>query len=154
MVEELTAYDDIELAAIAGLMGELSPGSGCTASRLAAVLDDPGSHLFVVRDSDSGAVSGSGSGSGAIVGCGCLCVAHTPEKVLGFVEAVVVAASCRGRGYGRLLMEAIVEAGRALGATELHLTSRPSRVAANALYRSMGFMPHETNVYVRVLGEK
>jgi len=147
-IGELVSYTDAELAEIAGLMGELSPESTCTASRLAAVVADPGSHLFVLRSEDCGGVAGAAGSAGAIVGCACLCVAHTPETVLGFVEAVVVASSFRGRGYGRLLMDAVVDAARSMGVSSLHLTSRPSRIAANALYKSMGFEFHETNVYV------
>lgn len=36
---------------------------------------------------------------------------------------------------------------RSLGAAGVELTSRPSRVAANGLYRSLGFTRRETNVY-------
>jgi ribosomal protein S18 acetylase RimI-like enzyme len=36
---------------------------------------------------------------------------------------------------------------RSLGAGSVELTSRPSRVAANGLYRSLGFARRETNVY-------
>jgi ribosomal protein S18 acetylase RimI-like enzyme len=36
---------------------------------------------------------------------------------------------------------------RSLGAAGVELTSRPARVAANKLYRSLGFARRETNVY-------
>ena len=36
---------------------------------------------------------------------------------------------------------------RAAGARRVDLTSRPTREAANRLYRRLGFVPRETNVY-------
>lgn len=46
------------------------------------------------------------------------------------------------------MMEFIIDyARRELGDVELHLTSNPRRVAANNLYRSVGFQQRETNVY-------
>lgn len=47
-----------------------------------------------------------------------------------------------------MLMDFIIDfARRELGDVDLHLTSRPQRVAANNLYRSVGFQQRETNVY-------
>jgi ribosomal protein S18 acetylase RimI-like enzyme len=43
-------------------------------------------------------------------------------------------------------MAAIDEA-RARGAITVELTSRPSREAANRLYKRIGFVQRETNVY-------
>lgn len=56
--------------------------------------------------------------------------------------------ACRGQHIGRKLMEHIIDfARRELGDVDLHLTSSPRRVAANNLYRSVGFQQRETNVY-------
>ena len=62
-------------------------------------------------------------------------------------EDVVVDADCRGRKYGKLMIEKAIDFVRQTGNTTLMLTSRPSRVAANALYQSAGFERKETNVY-------
>lgn len=141
-IEELTSFSDCDLACVDALMHELGERSSCSEERLRAVVENPDSHLLVLRaDPADGA-------DGPFAGCGCLCVARTPEKVIGFVESVVVSSRFRGCGLGRLLMKALIIRARELGVDELHLTSRPSRVAANALYRSLGFTPHETNVYV------
>ena len=60
----------------------------------------------------------------------------------------MVAQTHRGQGLGRKLLEAIIDfAGNELGDVDLHLTSRPQRVAANALYQSLGFERRETNFY-------
>jgi ribosomal protein S18 acetylase RimI-like enzyme len=45
------------------------------------------------------------------------------------------------------LLKKAVELARAAGAKTLDLTSRPSREAANRLYRRCGFEIRETNVY-------
>lgn len=80
--------------------------------------------------------------------CGMLTLAHyqapTGRKL--WVEDVVVDTSMRGRSIGRLLVEHAIEKAKEIGGT-LMLTSKPARVAANALYRSAGFQAKETNVY-------
>ncbi|MET0727269.1 MAG: GNAT family N-acetyltransferase, partial [Acidimicrobiales bacterium] len=46
-----------------------------------------------------------------------------------------------------LLVEAMIGRARDLGSATVDLTSRPSREAANHLYRKVGFETRETNVY-------
>ena len=53
----------------------------------------------------------------------------------------------RGKGLGRRLIRAAKDLAAEHRAITLHLTSRPERVAANALYVSEGFERRETNVY-------
>ena len=48
-------------------------------------------------------------------------------------------------------MRGVVEAARSLGVDHLSLTSNPGRVAANGLYREMGFVLVETNCYKKIL---
>ena len=45
----------------------------------------------------------------------------------------------RGQGAGTALTTAALELARRLGARNVDLTSRPSRVAANRLYQRLGF---------------
>ena len=52
----------------------------------------------------------------------------------------------RGRGLGRKVMEKTLAALKAMDVRHVELTSRPSRVAAQALYRSLGFTQRKTNV--------
>ena len=61
--------------------------------------------------------------------------------------AVVVDDAARGRGVGEALNRHAIALAGSLGATTIDLTSRPSREAANRLYRRIGFEPRETNVY-------
>ena len=65
----------------------------------------------------------------------------------GYVEEVVVDGAARGRGVGRALMTALLDLARDEGLDFVELTSRPSRAAANALYRALGGAARETNVY-------
>lgn len=76
-------------------------------------------------------------------------MAPTGRKL--WIEDVVVDVSMRGRSFGHLLVEHVIGVAEAIGGT-LMLTSKPARVAANALYRSVGFSPKETNVYKMNVG--
>ena len=72
-------------------------------------------------------------------------LAPTGRKM--WIEDVVVDVAARGNSFGRAMVEYAVGYARGLGDGALMLTSRPSRIAANALYRSSGFEQKETNVY-------
>ena len=80
--------------------------------------------------------------------CGMLTLAHylAPTGRKMWIEDVVLDSAMRGRSLGRRLVEFAIKCAREMGGT-LMLTSKPARVAANALYRSAGFEPKETNVY-------
>jgi ribosomal protein S18 acetylase RimI-like enzyme len=65
-----------------------------------------------------------------------------------WIEDVVVDEAARGKSVGRRLVEHAMAYAASLGGGSLMLTSRPSRIAANRLYRSCGFSTKETNVYV------
>lgn len=95
-IEELKVYSEAAQQAVDRLMGELANGSRCTEETLRAVVEDRNAHLYIVRE------------GGQIVASACLCVAHTTEQQIGFVEAVVVSEVCRGKGYGRMLMEHLI----------------------------------------------
>ena len=56
-----------------------------------------------------------------------------------FVEDVVVDNNYRGKGLGRKLTEHLIATARERKAKCIDLTSKPERVAANALYQSLGF---------------
>lgn len=64
-----------------------------------------------------------------------------------WIEDVVIDANARHRGYARTLLRHAMQEARKNGAAKLLLTSRPQRVAANELYRGMGFEQRTTNVY-------
>ena len=70
-----------------------------------------------------------------------------PTGTRDWIEDVVVDTSVRGQGLGKQLVEKALEEAKSAGTATVHLTSRPAREAANALYRSLGFELRETNVY-------
>lgn len=139
MISELSSYSAAEAAAMEALMQCLSPTSHCSAAQMEAAAGDPSTHIYVARE------------EGAIVATATLVVCRTPERTFGEVEAVAVLPAWRGRGLGRRLMEHIIAEAPRLGCGSLHLTSRPARVAANELYRCLGFCLRETNCYEKVL---
>ena len=85
----------------------------------------------------------------AIVGmlCVCVCACVTGRKA--WIEDVVVDTEFRGKAFGKLLVNYAMDYVKSLGNVTVMLMSRPSRIAANALYRSVGFETKETNVYIK-----
>ncbi len=81
------------------------------------------------------------------VGSLSLVVFRIPDGVRAWVESVIVDESARGKGIGARLNEAAIARAQELGARSIDLTSRPAREAANRLYRRLGFVQRETNVY-------
>lgn len=107
-----------------------------TAAELAAIVASPATTLFVARDGD-----------GRIVGSLTLALFRIPTGLRAWIEDVVVDEAARGNGVGAALNEAALDHATRVGARTVDLTSRPSREAANRLYRRLGFEPRETNVY-------
>lgn len=135
MVEELLSYTSADLKDLDLLMHELSPTSFCNKEILDNVLNDVNSHAYIIRK------------DGQIVAAGTLCVMHNLEFTIASVESVVVLSSCRGRGYGKMLVEHLINEAKRLGVRSIHLTSNPKRTAANNLYQILGFEKYETNCY-------
>lgn len=104
------------------------------------LLSSPVTSQFVAREDD-----------GRIVGVSTLIVFRIPTAMRAWIEDVVADPDAAGQGIGRALTEAMVQRARELGCTTVDLTSRPSREAANHVYRKVGFEPRETNVYRKVL---
>ncbi len=100
-----------------------------------------GTHLLVARAAPDSAAGGP------IVGTLTLVVFRIPTGLRAWIEDVVVDESVRGRGVGEALTLAAIDLAAAAGARTVDLTSRPSREAANRLYRRLGFEQRDTNVY-------
>ena len=124
-------------SAFARLIPQLSqsspPPSRAEVEELLAL---PSTTQFVARDD-----------IGTIVGVATLVVFRIPTGLRAWIEDVVVDEAAGGQGIGTLLTEAMLDKARTLGCKTVDLTSRPSREAANALYRKVGFEQRETNVY-------
>lgn len=138
MVEivEVTEIDDELIEAVSRLIPQLSSSNPPpSVEALGAIIDSDATTLFVARD-ESG-----------ILGSLTLALFRIPTGLRAWIEDVVVDEAARGKGVGWLLNEAALERARSAGATTVDLTSRPSREAANRLYRRLGFVERQTNVY-------
>lgn len=132
----MAAVDDDLVAAFDRLIPQLSSSSPPPGrDELQVVVDHPDSALFVATL------------DGLVVGSLTLALYRIPTGVKAWIEDVVVDSAARGHGVGEALNRAAIEEARRRGAKEVSLTSRPSRDAANRLYRRIGFQPRETNVY-------
>ena len=123
-IRELHTLSARQVEDVLALMVELDPEIEVTADMLHRTVTSTSSHFFAAI-----------AGDGRIVGCATLCVYDSPTGRKASVEDVVVRSDHRGQGLGRMLMEQLIDfARRELGRVDLHLTSRPHRVAANGLY--------------------
>lgn len=140
----MTEVTDELLEAWATLLPQLSSSSApLTRAQLEEIVESPAVTMFIARvDGAPGS-----AGKGAIAGSLSLVVFRIPDGVRAWVESVVVDETFRGRGIGEALSVRSVEHAQLLGAKSIDLTSRPSREAANRLYKKIGFEQRETNVY-------
>jgi ribosomal protein S18 acetylase RimI-like enzyme len=136
-VEEATSVTPELIEALERLVPQLSQSSPVpTEAELAEIVESPASTLLVARNGD-----------GAVVGSLTLVLFRIPTGVRAWIEDVVVTESSRGQGVGDALGKEALRRAGAAGARTVDLTSRPSREAANRLYKRLGFEPRETNVY-------
>ncbi|MEA2974194.1 MAG: hypothetical protein QOG82_2652 [Actinomycetota bacterium] len=144
VVEEVTAVTADVREAMARLVPQLSRSAPVpTDDELAEIVSSPATMLLAGRVvGDDGA-----DGAGRIVGLLTLAVFRIPTGVRAWIEDVVVDQAVRGQGVGEALTREAVRLAAAAGARTVDLTSRPSREAANRLYRRLGFAVRETNVY-------
>jgi len=139
-VEEATQVTPALIDGFARLLPQLSrsaPPVG--AERLQAIVDSPACILLTAI--------GAGPTGDEVVGTLTLALFPLPTGIRAWVEDVVVDAQWQGLGVGAALIGAGLDRARACGARTVDLTSRPSREAANRLYRRLGFIERDTNVY-------
>lgn len=89
--------------------------------------------------------------AGEITGMASLYCVETLAKKSAWVEDVVIHPKHQGKGLGKKIMKHVIEKAKKKGVKHLDLTSSPRRVAANKLYKKIGFEPRDTNVYRRKL---
>ncbi len=137
LVEEATAVTPELVAAFRLLTPQLSrtaPAPG--GHELAEMVRSPATVLLMARDTEKG-----------LVGSLTLVLFRIPTGHRAWIEDVVVDEAWRGRGVAEVLCREALNRASAAGARTVDLTSRPTREAANRLYRRLGFEERETNVY-------
>ena len=118
------------------LLAQLSSSGACIdVAQLQTLVESEASHLFLAKY------------KGEVVAMLTLGEYLAPTGRKMWIEDVVVDESARGLSIGRAMVGHAIEYAQELGGGALMLTSRPSRIAANNLYRSCDFKQKETNVY-------
>lgn len=137
LVEEALSVTPELVAAFRRLTPQLSrsaPAPGGT--ELVEMVQSPATILLMARDSEAG-----------LVGSLTLVLFRIPTGMRAWIEDVVVDEEARGRGVAEILCREALNRAAAAGARSVDLTSRPSREGANRLYRRVGFIERQTNVY-------
>ena len=107
-----------------------------SADNLMQVIKHPANHLLIAKNKEN-----------RIIGMIMLVVVLTVEQRLAFIENLVVDESVRKQGVASALMMKMTKMAKQMNLASIHLTSRPSRVAANEFYKKWGFKLHNTNYY-------
>lgn len=101
-----------------------------------ALIEDYGSNCIVIED------------DGVITGFAALIIHHVPTRgKVARIEDVVVDKDYQGRGYGKLLINKLLEIAKNENIKRIDLTSKPNRESARKLYESMGFKLRDTLVF-------
>lgn len=136
---EVTEYSEAVEKAILRLLPQLSASAKkLTTAEIKDLIRAEASILLMAVEEDQG---------NAAAGMLTLAVFRIPTGVRAWIEDVVVDEDSRGQGIGERLVQAAIERAKTAGAITVDLTSRPSREAANRLYRRCGFVQRETNIY-------
>lgn len=128
-IRPATAADAPRIAELLGQLGYPAT-SGDVTTRLATLSGHAGAVVFVA-DLD-GTVTGVASGH--------VFPALHSSAPAAWLTSMVVADEWRGRGIGRLLVEAVERWAAERGATRLALTSALHRTAAHAFYERLGYL--------------
>ena len=134
-VERLDGLSAADASRLGELALQLSPDAKFDAAALERSIRRGETAVFVLR-----------SRSRIVASATAVCFA-TPTGTHCRIEDVVVDEGRRGSGLGRRIMQGALSALRSMNVERVELTSRPSRVAATTLYRSLGFTPRKTGVY-------
>ena len=135
-VEIATQASEELLAACYRLIPQLSSSAKpMTNNELTEIVNSESTLMFVARVDNQ------------IVGLLTLAIFRIPTAMRAWIEDVVVDSSARGHGVGEALNHAAIAEAKRRGAKTVDLTSRPSREAANKLYKRLGFVERDTNVY-------
>lgn len=135
-IEELKSVDSIVLDDLNRLLGQLSVDiNPIKEILLKDIIGSASVRLFVAKDGER------------TIGALTLVENNLLSGYKASIEDVVVDTSRRGEGIGRKLIEFVIQFAKNLGIEKIDLTSRPDRLVANQLYKKIGFVLRDTNVY-------
>lgn len=135
-VTEITKYDDSIVDVLRKLLPQLSKSADTPSTGLTRqIIESDSSRLLIAREDD------------IVLGMLTIVIFPIPSGVRAWIEDVVVDEAGRGKGVGEALNQRALQLAKEEGARTVDLTSRPSRAAANRLYKRIGFIPRETNIY-------
>ena len=83
-----------------------------------------------------------------LIGMGWIFPRQTLLRRQAVVEDMIVDESQRGKGLGEKILRDLIKWAKKEGIEVIELTTNPKRLAANALYKKVGFKLHETNHYL------
>jgi ribosomal protein S18 acetylase RimI-like enzyme len=136
-IEEITGYTPEIKKKIDHFLKLLSESSiSISDHQLEEIISSGNSHLFFAIDDNENCIGMLTVG-----------IYQTPTGKKAWIEDVVVDTAFRGQGTGKGLTEYAIQFTRRQQVEQLALTSNPTRIAANNLYKKLGFELKETNVY-------
>lgn len=86
---------------------------------------------------------------GAVDAIGVLSKLVHPVRTDGYVNNIVVSPKGRGKGYARMIMDALEKKAKEWGCTRMDLTC--SRPEVQAMYKKFGYTHKDTKFYVKYL---
>lgn len=135
-IKRITEYSEAVLKGLNALYLQLSSsGKQVADSYLKKVLTDEHVYLFGLYDGQK------------MIGTGTLILMQPIGGSRAYFDDIVVDEAYRGKGLGKMLMDELMRCAKDLKVQQVEFTSKPERVAANALYQKMGFELKKTNVY-------
>ncbi len=85
---------------------------------------------------------------GKLVGMGWIFPRQTLLRRQAVVEDMIVDSAYRGKGYGQKILLELLDWAKKEHIDMVELTTNPARIAANELYKKVGFTLHPTNHYL------
>lgn len=135
-VKEIKEFSPAHYHAVQRLLDVLVPEPMVlTEAYFREIIASENSHLLLLHAEDE------------VIGMVTVSLYKNPTGTKAWIEDVAIDPVHQGKGLGRFMMQHAIFFAKSAGADALMLTSSPFRVAANNLYRSLGFEQRETNVY-------
>jgi len=132
---------DEVIEGLQNILPQLSPSSVFILDKkhLENVIKSDSITLFIAEDENK------------VLGTLTLAIYPTPLTRKAWIEDVVTDNAARGKGIGKLLIEAAMEHAKKLGIEKVDLTSSNDRIAAHGLYKKTGFEKRDTSVFRRYI---